>query len=185
MDEEASESCFCSETLDIILGMVSGVLKQTRSHVRNSCSYHWIKTKETTQNFQKGLNTPNTVAPSCPWSLLSLGAPCSAPCSSLSSSPAAAADAPPAWPSGRRRTWKESLGGRPPHRHGSAFLPSRTSASCSGCGCRRRTSICPRFHLERQLKAGTYIYVEPHMLSKVMFYQCCTWVCPVKCAVCV
>lgn len=29
MEEEVSESCFCSETLDIILGIVSGVLQHT------------------------------------------------------------------------------------------------------------------------------------------------------------
>lgn len=46
MEEEASESCFCSETLDIILGMVSGVLEQIHSRVkkRNAWSSHWKKT---------------------------------------------------------------------------------------------------------------------------------------------
>lgn len=47
--EEASESCFCSETLDIILGIGSGVLKRAQLHYKaislmftenNECYYH-------------------------------------------------------------------------------------------------------------------------------------------------
>lgn len=151
MEEEVSESCFCSETLDIILGIVSGVLQ----HIVHGCNMflcpycsHWFLSSSSSARV-----TSNTVAPSCPWNLLFQGAPCSSLCSSPSSSPSADGGAPPAWRLDHRRTWRGSLVDQVPNQHGSTCPLSRTFASCSGYDPGRR----PCSHLFKQGRIRRYL----------------------------
>lgn len=141
MEEEVSESCFCSETLDIILGIGSAVLQHMCTVALHRC---FTENMFLYREYECFYHTSNTVALSC---LLFQWAPCLALCSSPSSSPSAGAASPPAWRSGCHRTWRGSLADHLSNRHGSTCPLSRTSASGSGYDPGRHY---PCFHLEER-----------------------------------
>lgn len=140
--EEKSESCFCSETVDIILGIVPGEL-----HHMNTVPFNCITKIFVRLHFgSPWYVTSNTVALSHPWGLLLQAPPCSALCSFPSSSLAAAGAELQAWPLDLRRIWRWSPAAPVPNPRGSTCLQSKIFSSGSCCGlCRQKC-----FHLEEK-----------------------------------
>lgn len=124
------------------------------------------------------MGTSNTVAPSCPWSRLFRGGPCSALCSSPSSSLSADVGAPLTWRSCHHRTWKGNLVDQVSGQYGSACPLSTTSASDSGHELGRWTCTYPYFHLVKQIFFNIFKLLSPikhcHRFSHLVSW--CGWV---------